>query len=224
MNLNIEQVNAALVAFSPEEIIRWTDTQTGVVAMTSSFGIDSAVFLRMVTRIIPDIPVVLVDNGLFSETLEHLGTLTKLFDLNVLRCSCGLSPEELNDLHSTCLQGGDKGMEEYQRITKVVPLRKTLLALGTEALLSGIRAEQTPHRASMRQVEEDEDGIYRIHPLHTWTHRQMDDYLALHELPRNSLYFKGYGSVGDIRTTRPGKGRSGRQLGEKTECGIHHLK
>ncbi len=68
----LKEESLRLESLTPEERIKqavsWFD---GHVAMSSSFGAQSAVSLHMITKIQPDIPVILVDTGyLFAETLS----------------------------------------------------------------------------------------------------------------------------------------------------------
>ncbi len=53
-------------------------------ALSTSFGVQSAVSLHLITRIRPDIPVILIDTGyLFPETYRYADRLTELLDLNL---------------------------------------------------------------------------------------------------------------------------------------------
>jgi len=58
----IGDANLDLADSSPEDVVRWASS-IGPVAMSSSFGTQSAVLLHMATQIIPDIPVIMVDTG-----------------------------------------------------------------------------------------------------------------------------------------------------------------
>src|SRR5471030_50250 len=70
---------------SAEERVRWAvDTFGDRLIMTTSFGIKSAVLLHLVTRIVPEIPVIFIDTGyLFPETYRFAEELRQRLKLNL---------------------------------------------------------------------------------------------------------------------------------------------
>ena len=64
---------------SAEERVRWAvETFGDGLVMTTSFGIQAAVMLHLVTRIAPRIPVIFIDTGyLFPETYRFARDLTE---------------------------------------------------------------------------------------------------------------------------------------------------
>ena len=70
---------------SAEERIAWAAEVFGPgLILTTSFGIHSAVMLHLVTRIVPEIPVVFIDTGyLFPETYRFARDLTERLQLNL---------------------------------------------------------------------------------------------------------------------------------------------
>ena len=83
--LQLDTINSQLAGTSSDDIIRWAGETFGDgLAMTSSFGAQSAVMLHLVTRIVPDVPVILIDTGyLFTETYQLLKDFTERFSLNL---------------------------------------------------------------------------------------------------------------------------------------------
>jgi phosphoadenosine phosphosulfate reductase len=68
--------------------------------------------------------------------------------------------------------------------------------------------------------------MVKVNPLAAWTEREVDDYIAEHDVVVNPLLAEGYPSIGCApctRKVRPGESpRSGRWAGSgKTECGLH---
>ena len=62
--LLLTEINTELETLSAEDRIRWAlEHLQGEFALASSFGIQSAVMLHMVTQAKPDIPVILTDTG-----------------------------------------------------------------------------------------------------------------------------------------------------------------
>ena len=99
-------------------------------------------------------------------------------------------------------------------------------------MITGRRIEQTPERADMQNIEQDDNGKIKINPLLDWTKDQRDSYMQDNDLPHHPLYELGYFSIGCAPCTTPifpGEDeRAGRWRhtklnndGGKTECGLH---
>ncbi|MFN4245892.1 MAG: phosphoadenylyl-sulfate reductase, partial [Brevinematia bacterium] len=101
---------------------------------------------------------------------------------------------------------------------------------GVSAWITGLRREQSVTRKEVKKVEIDDihGGIYKINPLADWTEVMVWDYIKLKKLPYNSLYDKGYSSIGCAPCTRaikktedPRAGRWWWESPDHRECGIH---
>lgn len=224
--IDLEQVNTQLDAADAQAVVHWTArTFPQGLVMTSSFGVQAAVMLHLVTRVLPDIPVIFIDTGyLHKETYLFVEDLTKRLGLNLKVYQSEISPARMEAIHG---QLWDKGKDElvfYDRLRKVEPMQRALRELNVVAWLAGLRKQQTEHRASLRMVEL-QDGIYKVHPILNWTSKQVHEYLKVHELPYHPLREQGYASIGDWHSTRPitaGEDeRAGRFRGLKQECGLH---
>ncbi|MFM8720996.1 MAG: phosphoadenosine phosphosulfate reductase family protein, partial [Chthoniobacterales bacterium] len=81
----LEDWNRDLETRSAEERVRWAlQEYRGHAALSTSFGVQAAVMLHLVTRIDPQIPVVFVDTGyLFPETYRFAEELTARLGLNL---------------------------------------------------------------------------------------------------------------------------------------------
>ena len=76
------------------------------------------------------------------------------------------------------------------------------------------------------RIVEHQDGIHKIHPILTWSSKDVHQYLKTHDLPYHPLVEKGYASIGDTHSSRPitagdSDERSTRFGGLKQECGLH---
>jgi len=192
------------------------------VVMSSSFQTQSVPLLHMVHRVAPGLPVLFLDTGFhFPETLEFRDRLVDMWGLNLVvvraqrsaRLDLGPRPFAV-DPDRCC------------HVNKVEPMKAALE--GRDAWISGIRKDQTSVRSGAAVVQENEDGIVRIHPLLDWTEQDVRTYLHIHELPAHPLLDRGYTSVGCAPCTRPVQidqdSRAGRWEGRaKTECGLHDL-
>ncbi len=203
-----------------EDLIRWATTHFGdTLVMSSSFGAESALLISLVTKIVPNIPTIFIDTGyLFPETYQFVDELKKHFKLNLKIYRSSMSPETMEAQHGKLWE---TDLATYHQIRKIVPMRRALSELGAKAYLNGIRSDQTEYRSTLQQIALDRDGICVIHPLLNWTQKNVDAYFHQHQLPYHPLVARGYGSIGDIHTTLPGKNREGRLLGKSKECGLH---
>lgn len=223
--LQLDDVNPTLDGKPAEEIIQWAaDTFGSGLAMTSSFGAQSAVMLHLATRVVPDIPVILIDTGyLFAETYHFIKLLQERLSLNLKVYNPAITPARYEALHGKTWEYAE-GLDHYHGVFKVEPLQRALENLGVTAWLAGLRADQTDHRKTLDPVIR-QNGIYKVHPILQWTRKDVGEYLARHDLPYHPLVEKGYASIGDTHSTRPiteGQDeREGRFNGLAQECGIH---
>ena len=110
---------------------------------------------------------------------------------------------------------------------KVEPLKRALA--GAAAWITGLRADQSPHRGSVRLVAAARDrGVLKFSPLYDWTREAVRTFAVAHDVPVNPLHEKGFVSIGCApctRAIRPGEPeRAGRwwwEDGSKKECGLH---
>lgn len=224
--LDLEQVNARLADADAAAIVRWAAERFGRgLILTSSFGAQSAVMLHLATRVVPDIPVVLIDTGyLFPETYQFIEQLTDRLKLNLKVYQPAMTPARQEALFGRLWDNGVEGLDKYHQINKIEPMQRALGELNVTAWLAGLQARQTDHRAALRTVEV-QDGRYKVHPILRWSGRDVHEYLKAHDLPYHPLYEKGYASIGDTHSTRPiaaGEDeRAGRFGGLKQECGLH---
>jgi phosphoadenosine phosphosulfate reductase len=224
--VKLKEEETKLLAASAEERVRWgLKTFRRKIVLSSSFGAQSAVCLHMVTRQRPRIPVLLIDTGyLFPETYRFIDELTERLKLNLVVCRSEISAAWQEARHGRLWEQGIEGIEEYNRINKVDPLRQALEQLGAKAWISGIRRDQSSSR-KRTSVLALQDGIVKIHPLFDWTDRDIYDYLTAYNLPYHPLWNEGYISIGDWHTshklTDVASKDHVRFLGLKRECGLH---
>lgn len=187
----------------------------------SSFGVDSAVTFDLLKHADISVPVLYIDTGfLFPETHNYREELIGRFGLEVV-VAARPPQKTLREIGRLSLWEND--IEEYNRLTKLEPLNNVIKQLGIRALISGVRKDQTPNRAALRVVDNGIHGEIRVHPILHWSQQRIDEYVEDNGLPRHPLHTRGYASVGDWTTTRPGRTRqeSRSKLGEHTECGLH---
>lgn len=193
--------------------------------LSSSFGIQSAVLLHMMTQQVPDIPVLLFDTGyLFPETYQFVDQLTERLSLNLQVFRSDMTPAWQEARFGRLWEQGQEGLDRYNRMNKVEPMQRAMAQLGAGTWYSGLRRVQAESRAD-RKILEFQHGRVKFHPIVDWTNRDVHFYLKEHGLPYHPLWEEGYVSVGDTHTTRklePGMlDEETRFGGMNRECGLH---
>ncbi len=218
-----DAAHARLQPLSPQDRVRWAvDTYGQGLVLTTSFGVQAAVMLHLVTRVAPDVPVIFVDTGYhFAQTYAFADQLTQRLNLNLKIAAAVDSPAWFEQRHGKLWE---TDIQRYNTLRKVEPMNRVLDELQATATLAGLRAQQTDHRAAMRHVEHA-GGRAKIAPILDWGNREVHQYLQEHDLPYHPLREENYASVGDWHSTRPvGEGedeRAGRFNGKSAECGLH---
>jgi phosphoadenosine phosphosulfate reductase len=219
-------VDRRLSDSSASERIAWALAQYGSsLVLSTSFGAQAAVMLHLATRLAPDIPVVFIDTGyLFPETYVFADELTKRLRINLKVYRALESPAWIEARHGKLWEKGAAGIEAYNQIAKVEPMRRALSELGAKAWLAGLRRSQASTREQL-PVAGIQDGRAKILPIVDWTDRDVYRYLTDNELPYHPLWEKGYVSIGDVHTTRAltteMTPEDTRFFGIKRECGLH---
>lgn len=224
--------DARLAGLSAADRVAWAlEHLPGRHVLTSSFGIQAAVLLHLVSRQSPGIPVIFIDTGyLFPETYRFVDELTARLrlDLRVYRSLQGPAWQEAR--HGKRWQQGLDGIERYNRENKVEPMERALRELEVGSWFAGLRRSQSTGRADTPFVSgRGTPGAMRwkIHPIADWTDRDVFNYLRQHDLPYHPLREQGYVSVGDVQTTKPLHAvksvEETRFFGLKRECGLHEI-
>ena len=222
----LAEVSANLEKKSAEERVRWAlERFPREIMLSTSFGVQSAVLLHMVTRQWPDIPVVMVDTRyLFPETYRFADYLTERLKLNLKVYRAAVSAAWLEARHGKMWEQGVEGIERYNQINKVEPMQRAIRELGVKGWITGLRRQQAKSRNGVGVLQLQND-VVKVQPIIDWTDRMVWEYLKKHDLPYHPLWEQGYVSIGDVHTTRPLTAEmteeETRFFGLKRECGLH---
>lgn len=220
-----EQLNREFETRSPEDLVRWAHQEFSPdLAMSTSFGAESAVLLHLVTQVHPSIPVLFTNTGFhFKETLEHRDYLVKRLKLNLRELKPEIPTEEFLAKNGKLYE---RDPDACCAVNKIAPFEKALKDY--KAWITGIRRNQADTRKASLFVESYRDRMVKVNPLLNWTSKMLWDYAKKHDLPYHPLWEQGYLSIGCspencTRRVKPGEDpRSGRWAGTgKVECGIH---
>ena len=223
----LKDLNRRFETAQPTEIIRWAvDTFRPEIALTSSFGADSAALIHMAIQVDPQLSIRTVDTGfLFPETLQFIEELRRRWRLNLAVVRTTLAEDEIARLkrqHATTPIDDRYCCGEYKRAATERALA------GLRCWMAGLMRSEAATRRETPIVEVLANGLTKVSPIATWNTKQIYDYMQAHDVPFHPLWAQGYTSIGcALHTSKPvdpNDPRSGRWAGQnKTECGIHDI-
>ncbi|PAY00310.1 phosphoadenosine phosphosulfate reductase [Pseudoalteromonas sp. HM-SA03] len=222
----LADANALLSDKTAEQRVAWAlENLPDTHFLSSSFGIQAAVMLHLLTQQQPDIPVVLTDTGyLFPETYQFIESLSDRLALNLKIYRAKQSPAWQEAVYGKLWEQGEEGIKKYNTLNKVEPMTQALRELSAGTWFSGLRRQQSSTRAD-KPIVELSRGTVKFYPIIDWHNRDVYQYLTKFDLPYHPLWEQGYVSMGDVHTTRklePGMTEEEtRFFGLNRECGLH---
>ena len=222
----LADANALLSDKTAEQRVAWAlENLPDTHFLSSSFGIQAAVMLHLLTQQQPDIPVVLTDTGyLFPDTYQFIESLSERLALNLKIYRAKQSPAWQEAVYGKLWEQGEEGIKKYNTLNKVEPMTQALRELGAGTWFSGLRRQQSSTRAD-KPIVELSRGTVKFYPIIDWHNRDVYQYLTKFDLPYHPLWEQGYVSMGDVHTTRklePGMTEEEtRFFGLNRECGLH---
>jgi phosphoadenosine phosphosulfate reductase len=229
-------LDAAFAAMPASERLRWLRaTVPGRIVFTTSLGLEDQVLTHLVAESGLDIELVTLDTGrLFPEVHELWAATEERYGLRI-----HVFAPERDAVEALVARQGILGFRRAVAermaccdIRKVQPLARALA--GAAAWITGLRADQSAHRAGKRFVTHDPaHALLKANPLLDWTREETARFAARHAIPVNPLHGRGFLSIGCAPCTRalaPGAperaGRwwweqTGSEAGAHKECGLH---
>jgi len=206
--------------------VQWLHEEYGSrLVLSTSFGLQAAVMLDLVSKNAPEIPIVWIDTGyLFPETYLYAETLKQKLNINLRAYRPLMTPAHQEAIHGKLWEQGEKGSEQYALINKVEPMNRALKELEADVWISGLRRDQSSTRVDRSFLEQQKKTL-KAYPILDWTYYQVQQYFRDHNLPKHPLEAQGYKTMGDWHSTLPvAEGESAensRYGGSKYECGLH---
>lgn len=222
----LQRMNKQLMPLSAQQRVAWVfENLPDEIVLTSSFGLQSAVCLHLITQVKPEIPVILIDTGyLFAETYQFIDELTASLNLNLKVFNSPLSAGWIESRYGRLWEKGAEGIKQYNQMVKVKPMVNALDSLKVKTWFTGIRQSQSKSRQNIQPVSFI-NNRFKVMPIFDWSNRDIFLYLKTFNLPYHPLHEKGYVSIGDKHSSQP---LSVGMLDEETrfngllrECGIH---
>lgn len=202
----------------------------GRIVQATSLGVEGMVITDLIARHQLPVVVATLDTGaLHAETLALIPRIESRYGIRVER----YAPEQQATVQFV-RQHGPFAMRESQELRKACCALRKLepmqrLLQGHQAWITGLRREQSGHRADVPFRETDADGREKFYPLADWSEHDVWHYVHTHDVPYNALHDQGFPSIGCQPCTRavaPGEDfRAGRWWWESEtarECGLHN--
>ncbi len=223
----------AIESLSAIEILSWGIKNFSVkIALSCSFGApEGLVLLDMMHRIDPVSRVFVLDTGRLPQaTYDLIDRVRDHYDkkVEIVFPATQAVQSLVSDHGSNLFYESIEKRQLCCQVRKVEPLNRQLASL--DAWVTGLRRDQNATRVDTPKIEIDRAhfGIVKLNPIADWSHEQVLDYVAEHQVPTNRLHRAGYPSVGCDPCSRPISAgedpRAGRWWWENDdtkECGIH---
>ncbi|GLS90877.1 phosphoadenosine phosphosulfate reductase [Psychromonas marina] len=222
----LAEVNALLEPKTAIDRVKWAvENLESELVLSSSFGIQAAVCLHLVTSVKADTPIILTDTGyLFPETYQFIDKLTEQLNLNLKIYRSEQSSAWQEARYGKLWEQGLDGLTQYNLINKVEPMKRALKELNAKTWFSGLRRDQSSTRGAL-PVLSIQNGCFKFLPIIDWSNKDVFYYLKENGLDYHPLWDEGYVSVGDVQTSSPlelGMSEEDtRFFGLKRECGLH---
>lgn len=221
-----ELIAASLGAKKAGERIKWLyETYGDRVMASTSFGLQAAVMLHLISENAPKIPIAFVDTGyLFPETYAYIEQLREKLDVDIRFYQPTRTAAYQEAIYGKLWEQGEEGNSKYAIINKVEPMNRAIQEIGSDIWLSGVRRAQSSTRKD-RAFAEQQKATIKAYPILDWADAQVNAYFAMNDLPRHPLEAQGYVTMGDWHSTIPQtEGMTAEETrygGQKYECGLH---
>lgn len=202
----------------------------GHIVQATSLGVEGMIITDLIARHHLPIAIATLDTGaLHDETLALIPQIEARYGVHVerygpqaeatirfVREHGAYAMRQSVDLRKACCD-----------LRKLEPMQRLLA--GREAWITGLRREQSEHRAEVPFHQVDGHGLDKYYPLADWTMADVWHYVQVHDVPYNELHDRGFPSIGCQPCTRavaPDEDfRDGRwwwEKGDARECGLHN--
>ena len=229
--MSVEGLKQELSGLNTIEKLNYlADKFAGRIIFSTSFGWEDQAITHLIFANNIPIKVFTLETGrLFPETYYVWNRTLEVYNkpIHAYYPQNELLQDMVNTKGPNSFYESVENRKECCYIRKIEPLKRALK--DNEIWVTGIRAEQSPNREDMHDLEWDEDNnLIKFHPIFDWTLEDVKSYIKENNIVYNTLHDKGFPSIGCAPCTRavqPGEDfRAGRWWWEdqsKKECGLH---
>jgi phosphoadenosine phosphosulfate reductase len=227
----LKEIEKLIDGKSAEEILKTISSLTSEqITFSTSLGFEDQVIAHLIFKNNFPISVFTLDTGrLFPETYSGLNSTLEKYKkpIEVFYPQTSAVEKLLSEKGPFSFYNSQEARKECCYIRKVEPLQRALK--GKSIWITGIRAEQSASRGSMKMVEWDDTyQLIKIHPLLNWGFEETKQFVTKNNIPYNALHDKGFVSIGCQPCTRAIRTREDFRAGrwwwetsDKKECGLH---
>ncbi|WP_036676621.1 phosphoadenylyl-sulfate reductase [Pedobacter sp. R20-19] len=228
---NLVEINQELSGLSTIDRLKYlADRYADRIIFSTSFGWEDQAITHLIFSNHIPIKVFTLETGrLFPETYYVWNRTLEIYNkpIHAYYPKNELLEEMVNLKGPNSFYDSVDNRKECCYIRKIEPLKRALK--GNEIWVTGIRAEQSPNREDMHDLEWDEGNqLIKFHPIFDWTLDDVKSYIKENNIVYNTLHDKGFPSIGCAPCTRAVQQgedfRAGRWWWEdqsKKECGLH---
>jgi len=215
----VETLNFKEKVERSKELIREAYRRYGdSLVVANSLGKDSVAVWDLAKRVNPKIQGFIVTTRFKpAKTVKFMAKVTARYpELKVYKNNTRIEPKLYETHPDQCCD-----------ILKVEPVKRAIEEMEVRCWVTGLRCTEGRTRTDFKEVEERDKGLIKLNPILIWKEREVWQYLALYNVPVNSLYGEGYRSLGCApctKITNDDNERAGRWIGTSKcggECGIH---
>jgi phosphoadenosine phosphosulfate reductase len=215
----VDELNFAQKVERSLELLQQAYEQFGErLVVANSLGKDSVVVWHLAKRVAPAIRGFIVTTRFKPEETKRFMRRT-VMQYPELRIYENNEPIP-NDLYK-------RDPDLCCELLKVRPTRRAIEEMDAACWVTGLRCTEGRTRTDFHELERRDEDLMKLNPILIWKELEVWQYIALHDVPVNPLYAKGYRSLGCAPCTRIATGnneRAGRWVGTSKcggECGIH---
>ena len=227
----VENIKWETAGLGPVEALqKLANLYPGEIVFSSSFGWEDQVITHLIFANNIPIKVFTLETGrLFPETYYVWNRTLEVYQkpIHAYYPQTDALQNMVNEKGPNSFYESIENRKQCCHIRKIEPLKRALQ--GNEIWVTGIRAEQSPNREDMHDLEWDEGNqLIKFHPIFEWSLDDVKQYIKENNIVYNTLHDRGFPSIGCAPCTRavePGEDfRAGRWWWEdqsKKECGLH---
>ena len=187
----------------PREIVLWASELGLKAVVTTNFRPYEVAILHLVTRVMPEIPVLWCDTGYNTDhTYRHAREVREKLRLQ-LHTYVPKQTVAWRQVEMGIPNIDDPRHQLFTQQVKLEPFRRAMSEHAPKIWFTNLRKGQTDHRDNLDILSYSESGILKVSPFYHWTDEALDAYLSNWSLPNEHRYWD------------PTK------VFENRECGIH---